>query len=87
MCIRDRLTNGVKILAKLDEATEKGITLSYEEKQAIEGKKKKQLVDVYKRQEPHEARQHHGRHHHPHRGQHDAGPDDGLDLLEGGIHT
>jgi len=40
------LTNGVKILAKLDEATEKGITLSYEEKQAIEGKKKKQLVTV-----------------------------------------
>ena len=40
------LTNGGKILAKLDEATEKGITLSYEEKQAIEGKKKKQLVTV-----------------------------------------
>ena len=38
------LTNGVKILAKLDEATEEGITLSYEEKQAVEGKKKKQLV-------------------------------------------
>ena len=29
------LTNGVKILAKLDEATEEGITLSYEEKQAV----------------------------------------------------
>ena len=40
------LTNGVKILAKLDEATEEGITLSYEEKQAVEGKKKKQLVTV-----------------------------------------
>ncbi len=40
------LTNGVKILAKLDEVTEEGITLSYEEKQAIEGKKKKQLVTV-----------------------------------------
>ena len=40
------LTNGVKILAKLDEATEEGITLSYEEKQAVEGKKKKQLVKV-----------------------------------------
>ncbi len=32
------LTNGVKILAKLDEA-DGGITLSYEEKQAVEGKK------------------------------------------------
>ena len=40
------LTNGVKILAKLDEATEEGITLSSEEKQAVEGKKKKQLVTV-----------------------------------------
>ena len=40
------LMNGVKILAKLDEATEEGITLSYEEKQAVEGKKKKQLVTV-----------------------------------------
>ena len=40
------LTNGVKILAKLDEATEEGITLSYEEKQAVEGKKKIQLVTV-----------------------------------------
>mgnify|MGYP002541775753 FL=1 len=40
------LTNGVKILAKLDEATEEGITLSYEEKQTVEGKKKKQLVTV-----------------------------------------
>lgn len=40
------LTNGTKILAKLDEATEEGITLSYEEKQAVEGKKKKQLVTI-----------------------------------------
>ena len=40
------LPNGVKILAMLDEATEEGITLSYEEKQAVEGKKKKQLVTV-----------------------------------------
>ena len=40
------LTNGVKILAKLDVATVEGITLSYEEKQAVEGKKKKQLVTV-----------------------------------------
>ena len=43
------LTNGVKILAKLDEATEEGITLSYEEKQAVEGKKRKQLVTVTRR--------------------------------------
>ena len=40
------LTNGVKILAHLDEATDEGVTLSYEEKQAVEGKKKKQLVKV-----------------------------------------
>ena len=38
------LTSGVKILAKLEEVTDEGITLSYEEKQAVEGKKKKQLV-------------------------------------------
>ena len=36
----------VKILAKLEEVTDEGITLSYEEKQAVEGKKKKQLVKV-----------------------------------------
>ena len=40
------LTSGIKILAKLDEVSEEGITLSYEEKQAVEGKKKKQLVTV-----------------------------------------
>lgn len=40
------LTNGVKILAKLEAADEQGITLSYEEKQAVEGKKRKQLVQV-----------------------------------------
>lgn len=43
------LANGVKLLAKLDEADEQGITLSYEEKQAVEGKKRKQLVTVTKR--------------------------------------
>ena len=43
------LTNGVKILAHLDEATDEGVTLSYEEKQAVEGKKRKQLVKVVKR--------------------------------------
>ena len=36
----------MKILAVLDEATESGITLSYDEKQAVEGKKRKQLVKV-----------------------------------------
>lgn len=40
------LTNGIKILAKLDAVSENDITLSYEEKQAVEGKKKKQLVTV-----------------------------------------
>ena len=40
------LTSGIKILAKLDEVSENDITLSYEEKQAVEGKKKKQLVKV-----------------------------------------
>lgn len=40
------LANGVKLLAKLDAADEEGLTLSYEEKQAVEGKKRKQLVKV-----------------------------------------
>lgn len=40
------LTSGIKILAKLDAVSENDITLSYEEKQAVEGKKKKQLVTV-----------------------------------------
>ena len=40
------LTSGIKILAKLDGMSENDITLSYEEKQAVEGKKKKQLVTV-----------------------------------------
>ena len=40
------LANGVKILAKLEATDEQGITLSYEEKQAVEGKKRKQLVQV-----------------------------------------
>lgn len=40
------LANGVKILAKLDAVDEQGITLSYEEKQAVEGRKRKQLVTV-----------------------------------------
>ena len=40
------LLNGTKILARLDAADDQGITLSYEEKQAVEGKKRKQSVTV-----------------------------------------
>lgn len=40
------LLSGTKILATLTEATPESITLSYEEKQAVEGKKRKQLVTV-----------------------------------------
>lgn len=42
------LSDGVKILAKLVDAGDEGITLSYEEKQAVEGKKRKQTVEVTK---------------------------------------
>ena len=34
------LLSGVKILAKLDAVSDEGITISYEEKQAVEGKKR-----------------------------------------------
>ena len=40
------LKSGIKILATLDEATDEALTLSYEEKQAVEGKKRKQTVQV-----------------------------------------
>ena len=40
------LKDGIKILAKLDEVTDEGITISYEEKQTVEGKKHKVLVEV-----------------------------------------
>ncbi|MBO5687986.1 MAG: ribosome assembly cofactor RimP [Alistipes sp.] len=40
------LLTGIKILAKLDGVTDDGITISYEEKQAVEGKKRKVLVNV-----------------------------------------
>ncbi len=40
------LTSGVKLLARLDEVSDQEVTLSYEEKQAVEGKKRKQLVKV-----------------------------------------
>ena len=43
------LKSGVKILATLDEADQEGLTLSYEEKQAVEGKKRKQTVRVTRR--------------------------------------
>ena len=42
------LKDGMKILAKLDDANEEGITLSYEEKQLVEGKKRKVTVEVTK---------------------------------------
>ena len=42
------LKDGVKVLAKLNDATEDGIQISYEEKQLIEGKKRKQAVEVTK---------------------------------------
>ena len=42
------LKDGIKLLAKLDSADEAGITISYEEKQAVEGKKRKVTVEVTK---------------------------------------
>ena len=42
------LLNGIKILAKLDAVDDEGITVSYEEKQAVEGKKRKVTVEVTK---------------------------------------
>ena len=42
------LSDGAKILAVLDAADENGITVSYQEKVAVDGKKRKQLVDVVK---------------------------------------
>lgn len=40
------LFNGTKVLATLDSVSDEGITLSYQEKQAVEGKKRKELVTV-----------------------------------------
>ena len=37
------LADGVKILGTLDAASEEGITISYDEKVAVEGKKRKEL--------------------------------------------
>ena len=42
------LKDGIKLLAKLNNADEAGITISYEEKQAVEGKKRKVTVEVTK---------------------------------------
>ena len=42
------LKDGIKILAKLNDADENGIAISYEEKQTVEGKKRKQTVEVTK---------------------------------------
>ena len=42
------LNDGIKILAKRDEVSDDGIVLSYEEKQLVEGKKRKQTVQVTK---------------------------------------
>ena len=42
--VEELLNSGIKMLAKLDAADDEGITISYEEKQAVEGKKQKQLV-------------------------------------------
>lgn len=43
------LKSGIKILAQLDAADDEGIAISYEEKQIIEGHKRKQTVRVSKR--------------------------------------
>lgn len=43
------LKSGIKILAQLDAADDEGIAISYEEKQTIEGHKRKQTVRVSKR--------------------------------------
>ena len=40
------LLSGIKVLAKLDAVSDEGITISYEEKQAVEGKKRKVMVSV-----------------------------------------
>ena len=42
------LKDGIKLLAKLNSADEAGIVISYEEKKAVEGKKRKVTVEVTK---------------------------------------
>ena len=43
------LVNGTKIRAKLTAADEEGIELSYSEKVAVPGKKRKEEIEVVKR--------------------------------------
>lgn len=43
------LLSGIKVLAKLEQVDDEGITLSYPEKQVVEGKKRKQEVTVTRR--------------------------------------
>ena len=40
------LKDGIKILATLDSANEQGITVSYDEKVAVEGRKRKELQHI-----------------------------------------
>ena len=42
------LKNGIKLLATLDNADEESITVSYDERVAVEGKKRKELVHTVK---------------------------------------
>lgn len=42
------LKDGIKLLAKLNSADEAGIAIAYEEKQVVEGKKRKVTVEVTK---------------------------------------
>ncbi len=40
------LLNGIKVLAMLEEVTDEGITIAYDEKVAVEGRKRKELQRV-----------------------------------------
>ena len=40
------LKDGIKILGTLDQVTEQEITISYDEKVAVEGKKRKELQHI-----------------------------------------
>ena len=40
------LKDGIKVLATLEDATEQGITIAYDEKVAVEGKKRKELQHI-----------------------------------------
>ena len=43
------LKNGIKILAVLDGADDEGVDISYDERQTVEGRKRKQIVRVTRR--------------------------------------